>query len=285
MLCVEFVMCMDEVKELFVYANEYEEMAMRAIVEESNTSSANQQPQTPSQPLTLFHGGRYDDTLRAVIYAYIRAGVGKDRIAQLVAITMQLLANKHITQLPSAATIARMSTELNTLTQIQLYERLTVDPTAATVLAHDGTTKSGKKLGGAVVHLDRSRTATKDESKRESLALFVREQADGTAESGMRALTDAVNDINAVGRLVFPNRNAITSNFHGVLSDHNVTERKTNAMLLSASEVRESVEMLCWNHKYVFACVPFLCTDLKLRANAQPNFVCRGKRATDWKTW
>ena len=67
----------------------------------------------------------------------------------------------------------------------------------------------------------------------------------------MRALTDALADVNAVGKLVFPNRDTVTANFHGVLSDHNVTERKTNTMLLSraAAEVQESVELLCWNHK------------------------------------
>ena len=234
-------------------ANEYEEMQMELLLEQSRSDSS-PPPALQLQPLMLFHDGRFDDTLRAVVYAFIRAGVGKDRIAQLVAVTMQLLANKRITQLPSPATIARMSTELNTLTQIQLYERLTADPTATTVFAHDGTTKSGKKIGAGVVHIDRSRTATTDESKRESVALFVREQADGTAESGVRALTDALSDINAVGSSVFPERNAATANFHGVLSDHNVTEHKTNSMVLSASEVGDSVELLCWNHKYVRAC-------------------------------
>jgi hypothetical protein len=158
-----------------------------------------------------------------------------------------------------------MSTELNTLTQIQLYERMTADPAAVTVFGHDGTTKSGKKIGAGVVHIDRSQSATHDDdddgTKRESVALYVREQADGTAESGMRALTDALADVNTVGQLVFPNRDAVTANFHGVLSDHNVTERKTNTMLLSsaATEVKASVEMLCWNHKYVCACdVPFV---------------------------
>jgi hypothetical protein len=102
--------------------------------------------------------------------------------------------------------------------------------------------------------IDRSSEAEQDEPKRESVALFVREQADGTAESAVRVLTDAVNDINAVGRLVFPDRATITANFHGVLSDHNVTERKTNTLLQSANEnsandVKESVEMFCWNHK------------------------------------
>ena len=238
-------------------ASDYEEMEMELLYEQSraDTNANSPQPSPPPQgllqPMTLFHDGRYDDALRAVIYAFIRGGVGKDRIAPLVGVTMQLLANKRITDLPSPATIARMSTELNTLTQIQLYERLTTDSTATTVLAHDGTTKSGKKLGAGVVHIDRSRTATTNESKRESVALFVREQADGTAESGMRALTDSLSDINAVGKLVFPERNAATANFHGVLSDHNVTEHKTNAMVLSASAVSDSIEMLCWNHKYV----------------------------------
>jgi hypothetical protein len=86
------------------------------------------------------------------------------------------------------------------------------------------------------------------------VVLFVREQADGTAESSERALTYALHDVNAVGKVLFPNRDAVTANFQGVLSDHNVTERKTNAMVLSGTaEVKESVEMLCWNHKYVRA--------------------------------
>jgi hypothetical protein len=208
-------------------ANEYEEMQMVLLVEQSREdSSAPHALQV--QPLALFHDGRYDDTLRAVIYSHIRAGVGKDRVAQLVAVTMQLLANRRITSMPSPATIARWSSELNALTQIQLFERLTVDPNAVTVLAHDGTTKTGKKIGAGVVHIDRSHGAAENEPKRESVAMFVRAQADGTAESAVRGLTDALSDINAVGRAVFPDRNAAAANFHGVLSDHNVTEHKTN---------------------------------------------------------
>jgi hypothetical protein len=149
-----------------------------------------------------------------------------------------------------------MATELNTLTHVQLYDRLTADPAAITVFGHDGTTKSGKKIGAGVVHIDRSTPGHDNVTKRESVALFVREQADGTAESSVRALTDALDDVNAVGKLVFPHRAAVTANFHGVLSDHNVTERKTNAMVLSSvasAEVKKSVEMLCWNHKYARA--------------------------------
>jgi hypothetical protein len=230
-------------------SSEYEDMQMELLFEQSRADdNANA---THLQPLTLFHDGRYDDALRAVIYAHISAGVGKDRIASLVAITMQLLANKRMTQLPSPATIARMSAELNSLTQIQLYERMTSDPNAITVLAHDGTTKSGKKLGAGVVHIDRSATASKSEEKRESVALFVREQVDGTAESGARALTDAIADINAAGQTVFPNRRAVTGEFHGFLSDHNTTERKTNELLSQAKELKNALEIFCWNHKYV----------------------------------
>jgi len=235
-------------------ASEYEEMQMELLFEQSRVDVDANNRNTPPllQPLTLFHDGRYDDALRAVIYAHISAGVGKDRIASLVAITMQLLANKRITQLPSPATIARMSAELNSLTQIQLYERLTSDPKAITVLAHDGTTKSGKKLGAGVVHIDRSATASKDGGKRESVALFVREQADGTAESGVRVLTDTIADINAAGQTVFPNRRAMTGEFHGFLSDHNTTERKTNELLSQiAKELKDALEIFCWNHKYV----------------------------------
>jgi len=236
-----------EVEEMMC---EYEQYEMESIIDEANSIDGHAKP----TPLVLMHDGRYDDALRAVIYAHIRAGVGKDRIAQLVAETMELLANRRIEQLPSPATIARMATELNTLTHVQLYDRMTVDPTAVTVFGHDGTTKSGKKIGAGVVHIDRSTSAphgNDNDSTRESVALFVREQADGTAESGVRALTDALADVNAVGKLVFPNRDTVTANFHGVLSDHNVTERKTNTMLLSraAAEVQESVELLCWNHK------------------------------------
>jgi hypothetical protein len=234
----------------------YEQYEIEAIVDEADSSTDNAVRPTP---LVLLHDGRYDDALRAVIYAYIRAGVGKDRIAQLVAVTMELLANQRIDKLPSPATIARMATELNTLTYAQLYDRLTADPSAITVFGHDGTTKSGKKIGAGVVHIDRSTPgdSTSDTTRpRESVALFVREQADGTAESSVRALTDALYDVNAVGKLVFPNRLAVTANFHGVLSDHNVTERKTNAMVLSSpasAGVKASVEMLCWNHKYARA--------------------------------
>src|SRR6185437_3574751 len=71
----------------------YEQYEMEAIVDEANRSTDNA---TRSTPLVLMHDGRYDDALRAVIYAHIGAGVGKDRIAQLVAVTMELLANRRI---------------------------------------------------------------------------------------------------------------------------------------------------------------------------------------------
>jgi hypothetical protein len=83
------------------------------------------------------------------------------------------------------------------------------------------------------------------------VALFVREQADGTAESSVRVLTDAVADINAVGHAVLPTRPAVKPSFNGVLSDHNVTERRTNTLLLEsqANEVKHALQMFCWNHK------------------------------------
>ena len=118
----------DVEEELMTVMCAYEQYEIEAIVDEADNS---RRTATSPTPLVLQHDGRYDDALRAVIYAHIRAGVGKDRIAQLVAVTMELLANRRIDKLPSAATIARMATELNTLTHVQLYDRLTTDPTAS----------------------------------------------------------------------------------------------------------------------------------------------------------
>jgi hypothetical protein len=97
----------------------------------------------------FFHDGRYDDRLRVAVLACMRAGVGKDRIAELVAVILRVTAKLDPKKMPSPSTIAKWASELSNLTAIQLYDRLTTDPDATKVLAHDGTTMGGKKYGTA----------------------------------------------------------------------------------------------------------------------------------------
>jgi hypothetical protein len=97
----------------------------------------------------FFHNGRYDDRLRVAVLACMRAGVGKDRIAELVAVILRVTAKLDPKKMPSPSTIANWAGELSNLTAIQLYDRLTTDPDATKVLAHDGTTMGGKKYGTA----------------------------------------------------------------------------------------------------------------------------------------
>jgi hypothetical protein len=201
-----------------------------------------------------------------VIYAFIRANVGKDRIASLVAITMQVLANTKIAALPSPATIQRMQTEIGVLNRIQLYDALTKDAKANTIFAHDGTTDHGHKIGVGVIHIDRSKTAAPKQSKkvkyqppkqqtRESLTLFAREQPDGTAKSGMQLLNDAITDVNAAGSAAIKGRPPFTiDRIRGTISDHNITEQAENKLVKAAHTDANAnalgwIECFCWNHK------------------------------------
>ena len=107
----------------------------------------------------VFHDGRYDDNMRVAIFACMRAGVGKDRIAPLVAAILRVLANIKVNRMPSPSTIAKWADDMSNLTAIQLYARLTTDPDALKVLAHDGTTMGGKKYGtGRSVALSSNRS-------------------------------------------------------------------------------------------------------------------------------
>jgi hypothetical protein len=97
----------------------------------------------------FFHEGRYDDNMRVAILACMRAGVGKDRIAPLVAALLRALVKTKVNRMPAPSTIAKWADEMSNLTAIQLYDKLTTDPDAVKVFAHDGTTMSGKKYGTA----------------------------------------------------------------------------------------------------------------------------------------
>jgi hypothetical protein len=55
----------------------------------------------------------------------------------------------------------------------------------------------------------------------------------------------------------------VTGKFHGFLSDHNTTERKTNELLSrDTKQLKVGLEMFCWNHKYVHTYAR-LCLSLK----------------------
>jgi hypothetical protein len=214
--------------------------------------------------------GSYDHKLRTVIYAFIRANVGKDNIAPLVGITMQALANAKITKLPSPATMQRMQTELGLLTRLQLYDALTKDPNANTIFAHDGTTDHGRKIGVGELHLQKpkapeqpketkkskdkdKKSKKKKESTRQSFTLYAREQPNGTAASTMQLLNDAINDLNTTGSAVFNDRQPFTlDRICGTLSDHNTTEKATNKLITAAHTAAKAmgcIECFCWNHK------------------------------------
>lgn len=99
--------------------------------------------------MDFFHEGQYDDNMRVAILACMRAGVGKDRIAPLVEAILRALANIKVNRMPAPSTIAKMAAAMSNLTAIQLYDKLTTDPDAVKVFAHDGTTMGGKKYGTA----------------------------------------------------------------------------------------------------------------------------------------
>jgi hypothetical protein len=208
----------------------------------------------------IFHEGRYDDNMRVAIFSCMRAGVGKDRIPELVAAILRALAKIKVNRLPSPSTIAKWAGQMSNLTAIQLYDRLTTDPDALKVLAHDGTTMGGKKYGtgrsvalssnrscararaamclpslivSCSIHVDRKPLKQEDtDPERESLAMFVREQPDGTAVSAMQLAEDAFDDINTLGGAAFPGRRSLSmASISGTLSDHNTTEQKENNLI------------------------------------------------------
>jgi hypothetical protein len=83
------------------------------------------------------------------------------------------------------------------------------------------------------IHIDR--TALKKEEgdpRRQSLAMFMREQPDGTAASAMQLADDAFDDINRLGAAAFPGRRSLSmASISGTLSDHNTTEQKENNLI------------------------------------------------------
>jgi hypothetical protein len=83
------------------------------------------------------------------------------------------------------------------------------------------------------IHIDR--TALKKEEgdpRRQSLAMFMREQPDGTAASAMQLAEDAFDDINTLGAAAFPGRRLLSmASISGTLSDHNTTEQKENNLI------------------------------------------------------
>jgi hypothetical protein len=88
------------------------------------------------------------------------------------------------------------------------------------------------------------------------VAGYVREQPDGTAQSGAQAFEDFITDVNSIGRLVAPDRPAVTmASFNGTLSDHNTTEKKQNDEMKKKRNAEIStidiqyLSMFCWNHK------------------------------------
>ena len=83
------------------------------------------------------------------------------------------------------------------------------------------------------IHVDRKPLKQEDtDPERESLAMFVREQPDGTAVSAMQLADDAFDDINTLGSAAFPGRRSLSmASISGTLSDHNTTEQKENNLI------------------------------------------------------
>jgi hypothetical protein len=83
------------------------------------------------------------------------------------------------------------------------------------------------------IHIDRTALKKEDDNpRRESMAMFMREQPDGTAASAMQIAEDAFDDINTLGAAAFPGRRSLSiASISGTLSDHNTTEQKENNLI------------------------------------------------------
>jgi hypothetical protein len=83
------------------------------------------------------------------------------------------------------------------------------------------------------IHIDRTPLKKEDnEMRRESVAMLVGGQPDGTAASAMQLVEDALDNINTLGGAAFPGRRPLSmASFSGTLSDHNTTEQKENNLI------------------------------------------------------
>ena len=83
------------------------------------------------------------------------------------------------------------------------------------------------------IHVDRTALKKEDDDpRRESMAMFMREQPDGTAASAVQLAEDAFDDINTLGAAAFPGRRSLSmASISGTLSDHNTTEQKENNLI------------------------------------------------------
>jgi len=70
--------CEREAAELL---EDYEQLQLEALLFGEPTAN---DKKDENEQISVFHSGHYDERLRAVIYWFIRANVGKDRIAELV---------------------------------------------------------------------------------------------------------------------------------------------------------------------------------------------------------
>lgn len=138
-------------------ANErFEELSMEAMLVQQELTLCNDGDgndydgdRSNKRVSDMYSNGRYDDRMKMAVFACMTANVGKDAVAPLIRRIVESLTGQTIKRLPAPSTIAGWASELGTLARIQTFERLTADPTAPKVIAHDGTSKSGKKLGTA----------------------------------------------------------------------------------------------------------------------------------------
>jgi hypothetical protein len=136
-----------------------------------------------------------------------------------------------------------------TVSQIDAYDELTKNTDAPISLSYDGTTKASVHLRGLAANV---RTG---DNNNKTMMLSMRGTPDGTAESGMQAITDTFQDLNRVGRFALADRQPLTfARIGGTLSDHNTTEKKISRLVqrerVKEGEVNELTRFGCWNHKY-----------------------------------
>jgi hypothetical protein len=76
-----------------------------------------------------------------------RSRVGTKRIAKLVGDIMQVFTGKTPERLPVHSTVESWIPQLDAVTLVQAFQALTENPSDLKVVAKDGTTKMGHKLG------------------------------------------------------------------------------------------------------------------------------------------
>jgi hypothetical protein len=125
----------------------YEKLQVEYAIMAAEGNRSDDDDSYTTEELKVFDNGQFDDRIRLAVFACMRANVGKDRIGPLIEAIMRAMVNKRFDRMPKPSTIASWATQFSGVSLAHVFDQLTRDQHAVKVIAHDGTTKNGKKYG------------------------------------------------------------------------------------------------------------------------------------------